>query len=581
MTNYTYRKLIKDVKSFVKPYKKQFLLGTFLRVTSDIVWLFPIWAFGEIITFTTRFSIGDSTRPFWLLMISIGGIAIYHFFAHDLAKYYIYQVAEKVSIDAQLKSLKHMFRLNIDWHEKENTGNKIRRIDHGGNGFNTIVRLYVDLLIESTISLIGISIIFYTLSWQHNAILLFFFISYFFISLFFSKKASKQSYITNVEWEKFSGSAFESINNISTIKSLNLGKRISFYLVQVARRLKGEIKKRIIWFRTRQVALNMYQEFFRQLIVVYTVICVFRGDLEVGVIAMVLLYFGKIRESAGEFAVVANELILSKIDIMRMKDILNEKATIEDSGYKSFNKNWKILQLKDVHFQYKGRKVLKNFSLDIKRGEKVGIVGLSGAGKSTLIKLLLKLYNDYDGDIYFDKTKLRDVKRTTFLDRIAVVPQDTELFNFSLRENITLEKKLHSKQKKQLSHAFKVAHVDDFMHKLPKGIESYIGEKGVKLSGGEKQRVGIARAVYRNPDILLLDEATSHLDIESEKKIQDALHQFFKETTAIVIAHRLTTIKEMDKIVIIKDGKMEEQGSFEELMKKKGEFYKLWKKQKF
>ena len=163
---------------------------------------------------------------------------------------------------------------------------------------------------------------------------------------------------------------------------------------------------------------------------------------------------------------------------------------------------------------------------------------------------------------------------------MAVVLQDTELFNASLRDNITITNQKEEKNEKLLENSIKTAHVRDFMAKLPDGIESVIGEKGIKLSGGEKQRVGIARAIFKNPQILLLDEATSHLDIESEEKIKDSLHKFLKSVTAIVIAHRLTTIKEMDKIIVIENGKIIESGNFAGLYGAKRRFFELWEKQK-
>jgi len=514
-------------------------------------------------------------------MILILIVAVYHFITQDWAKYCIYQVAERMSIDARLQSLQHLFTLNASWHEKENTGNKMRRIDRGGDSLNELLRMYVDLVVESTINLVGIGIIFYTFSWQHNALLMIFFVSYFLLSIYLTKKASKTALVANVQWEEFSGRAFESVNNIQTVKSLNLGRYFIGYLTRQSHILMQAIKKRIQWFRFRGASLNLHQEFFRQGIILYTVIGVFQGRFEVGLIAMVLLYFGKIRESAGELAEVANEFVISKIAVMRMKDILNEKPTIELSGRKTFDLNWKRITFKGVHFSYKGRKVLDDFSLQIRRGEKIGIVGLSGAGKSTLFKLLLKLHDGYEGSILFDQRALKDIKRKSFIQQVAVVPQETELFNFSLRENITLATTLNLQGKKRLKQALKVAHVHEFMPKLPQGIESPLGEKGVKLSGGEKQRVGIARAVFRQPQLLLLDEATSHLDIESEQKIQEALQQFFEKTTAIVIAHRLSTLRQMDRIVVIKGGRVAEEGAFASLIQKKGEFYRLWERQKF
>lgn len=160
-----------------------------------------------------------------------------------------------------------------------------------------------------------------------------------------------------------------------------------------------------------------------------------------------------------------------------------------------------------------------------------------------------------------------------------MVLQDTEVFNFSLKENITFANPAKSERSELFKKTLRVSYVDDFIKRLPKGVNTLIGEKGIRLSGGERQRLGIARAVFKDPQLLLLDEATSHLDIESEEKIRISLHEFFDTVTAVVIAHRLTTIKEMDTILVLENGKILERGSFQELHKRKGRFYELWEKQ--
>jgi len=472
-----------------------------------------------------------------------------------------------------------MFDIDLSWHEKESSGNKIQKIIKGGDGLHDIIRTYVNLLIESSISIIAIAVIFFTLDWKLSAILIFFFVTYYFLSYFLTKKAVQQGHIVNLEVEKYSGIRFESINNIYIIKALRVGKKIFPFIDRISHRLSKKIKKRIFFFRLRGGVLNLYQDFFRLGIVFVTTWLILQGTLGVGVIATVLLYFTKIEESASEFSESYSEFIGAKVDMLRMKEIFQEKANVENLGEKSFNSKWTSLIFKKVYFSYKHRTIIKNFSLTIKKGEKIGLVGVSGAGKSTLFKLLLKLYTNYKGEIAFDDIPLQTIKRSSYLEKVAVVPQETELFNLSLEENITLSHK--KSNKRLLEQVSRISHVKDFLHKLPNGFQSLVGEKGIKLSGGEKQRVGIARAIYKQPEILLLDEATSHLDVDSERKIQDALHNVFKDVTAIVIAHRLSTIKEMDRIVVMDEGKVIEIGTFQELMAKKGHFFSLWEKQKF
>lgn len=581
MKNIQYKniEMIKDIWSFIKPYKSKLFIGSLLRATSDIVWLFPPFALSEIITFLSSYQMGESAAYIWNLMALIAATGIYHFICREWAKNIIYQIAEQVDIDARKKSIKHMFNINLMWHEKENSGNKMQKITKGGESLSKIIRIYVDLIIESTINLIAITIIFFTLDWRLNIILVFFFISYYVLSYFLTKKAVIQAHKANIEWEKFSGITFESINNISIVKSLRIGDKITPFINKASHKLIKEIKKRVSQFRIRGGILGLYQELFHLIIVAFTIWQILIGHLEVGIIAMVLFYFGKIRESAYEFSETYSRFATAKVAMLRMKEVLLEKPTIEQSGKLDFDTHWKKLKFKKVNFSYHGQNVIKDFNLTIHKGEKIGIVGISGTGKSTLFKLILKLYNNYEGGISFDDTSLKNIKRSSYMKKVTIVPQKTELFNFSLRKNITLNQT--NGESELLQTALNISHVKDFAHKLPKGLSSLIGEKGIKLSGGEKQRVGIARAVYRQPEILLLDEATSHLDIDSERQIKDTLHKFFKNITAIVIAHRLSTIKEMDRIVLMHNGRVSEVGTFDELMEKKGKFFGLWKKQQF
>ncbi len=577
---YSNWQLIKDLAHFVRPYWKRFTLGSILRVTSDLVWLYPPFALGQIINFATTYQPGDSLQWFWQTMIIIWVAGLYHYITHDLAKYLVFPVGEQARLDAYLESMNHLFMLDMSWHEKENSGNKIQRITKGTEAIDQIMRMYIELMIESSVNIIGVTIVLMTLGPVTSLIMVSFFATYFFLSIFLTQRVKNQSLKTNMEWEVFDGLTFEAVNNISTVKSLGLRQSISAVLGKAAKQLMAAIRIRIFYYRSRSAVLNMYREFFRQVMIVYVVLSVFNGELAVGVIATLMLYFQKIATSAEEFAEVSYHFILGRIAVMRMKDILNEKPKTEISGRQILPKNWKTLRLENLTFSYGARPVLKNLNFTIKRGEKIGIVGISGTGKSTLFKLLLKLYDTYEGEIYFDKTPLSDIKRSSLVQHTSYVPQDTELFNFSLKDNVTLTNGTRL-DAKAFDHAIQIAHVKDFIHKLPNGVDSLIGEKGIKLSGGEKQRVGIARAVYKQPEILFMDEATSHLDSASEEKIQEALHSVFKNITAIVIAHRLSTLKEMDRILVMKQGELVEEGSYTSLIKKQGEFWHLWKKQKF
>ena len=224
------------------------------------------------------------------------------------------------------------------------------------------------------------------------------------------------------------------------------------------------------------------------------------------------------------------------------------------------------------HYADDNRFVLKDFSLEVKQGETIALVGESGSGKSTIVNMAIGLFTPTSGEIYIDGKNMKDLDMRSFRKRIAVVPQNTILFNGTIKDNITYGKPGVTKE--ELEKAIEAANLTNVIAKLPNGLNTDIGEHGGKLSGGQRQRISIARAIIRNPDVIIFDEATSALDTVSEAEIQSAINNLTKDRTTFIVAHRLSTIRTADKIAVMQNGTCVEYGTYDELMEKKGEFYK-------
>ncbi|PQJ73524.1 ABC transporter ATP-binding protein [Polaribacter butkevichii] len=258
----------------------------------------------------------------------------------------------------------------------------------------------------------------------------------------------------------------------------------------------------------------------------------------------------------------------------RIMTVLNTENSIKDKPNAIVKEDFTDqIQFKNISFKYKDDYVLKDFSLTINKGETVALVGQSGSGKSTLANLITRFYDVNNGDVLIDNQNIKDVTKKSLRDLMGIVSQDSILFNDTIANNINLGTKNASDE--AILEAATIANADEFIQNLPQKYQTNIGDSGNTLSGGQKQRLSIARAVLKNPPIMILDEATSALDTESEQLVQVALEKMMQNRTSLVIAHRLSTIQKADKIVVMKKGKIVEQGKHEELLAKKGEYFKL------
>ncbi len=576
---HSYRDYLQFVWQRLRPYRGRFLIASLFRLISDIAWLYPAYGIAVIINTLSTPSAGQVLRTLWTVGISLAVAVLWRMTGQFYSKYLGYQVAERAALDARLMTTQHLLRIDMQWHERENAGNKLKRIDRGAGAVSRTLRIWINSVIEITVNFVGVTWIISRTAPGLGVSLLVFLVTFLVLSHFLTKQASAMENLVDQKEEDVQGLSFEALNNIRTVKALAMTRSLGARLKNEGEEFLRRMRRRILRFQMRSSILGGWGQLFRFGSLFYLATGVYYGNFTLGFLILFQFYFGRTWESVAELSELAPDVVSAKYAVGRMERILREPVRIDDErGKRPFPKNWQTITVERLSFSYGHYAVLHDLSFTIRRGERIGIVGLSGAGKSTLFKLFMKEHEGYQGSITFDGIPLRDIEKKSYLQSMAAVLQETEVFNFTLQENITVANP--GDPRANLEQSLEIAHVNDFLGKLPLGLNTLIGEKGFRLSGGEKQRVGIARAIYKNPQILLLDEATSHLDIESEKKIQDSLHRFFQTVTAIVIAHRLTTIKEMDRILVIEGGRIIESGSFPELQAQRGRFSELWEQQR-
>lgn len=331
------------------------------------------------------------------------------------------------------------------------------------------------------------------------------------------------------------------------------------------------------WNARTFAVVNTLTDISPLIVISYAGYQVIQGQLTIGTMVAFIAYIEQLYNPLRRLINSSTTLTQAFASMDRVFEFIDVPYEVVDKpNAKVANDIRGEVEFQNISFRYQENEalIIEGLSLQVEKGETVALVGMSGGGKSTLVSLLPRFYDVTDGRILLDHIDIRDYKAQSLREQIGMVLQDTFLFSNTVRENILIGKPDATEE--EVINAAKAANAHDFISKLPNGYETKVGERGVKLSGGQKQRVSIARVFLKNPPILILDEATSALDLESEYFIQEALEKLAKDRTTFIVAHRLSTITHANKIVLIEDGNVVEQGTHQELMEKKGHYHKLF-----
>ena len=561
-------------------------------VRKRVVWAMVALVLSKVVTVATPFFYRDAVDALageGVPMFALGAISLTIVYGlarmmgigfAQLRDAVFARVAQRALRMLALETFNHIHRLSMRYHITRKTGGLSRIIERGVKGVDFLLRFLLfsigPLILELIMVGVILTILFDVTYLLVVAITIAFYVWFTFAVTEYRVKLRRQM---NDQDTDANQKAIDSLLNYETVKYFGAEAREA-----------GRYDGAMAGYEIAAIKTNYSLAFlnFGQAVIitaglvgvmVMAAIGVQNGTLTVGDFVMVNAYMIQITVPLNFLGTVYREIRQALVDMGQMFDLLEQPAEINDKpDAPELKVTGGQVRLNDVHFGYnEDRKILSGVNITAEPGQMVAIVGSTGSGKSTIGRLLFRFYDVQGGSLTIDGQDVRDVTQNSLHRQIGVVPQDTVLFNDTIGYNIAYGR--DGATQADVEAAAKAAQIHDFIAALPDGYETSVGERGLKLSGGEKQRVGIARTLLKDPPILLLDEATSALDSETEREIQEALHQAGKGRTVITIAHRLSTIADADTIIVLEKGEVVEQGTHDALLAQEGRYAQLWHRQ--
>jgi ABC-type multidrug transport system fused ATPase/permease subunit len=478
--------------------------------------------------------------------------------------------------DLICENSKHVIELPLKFHKENKIGEIFSKIERAATYLKEIISNIVFWMLPQILTIFGGIAILFFVEWRLSIGILILFSGFILITFYKTKAIIENQKKLNKITELVSGNLYDAFLNIQTIKSCAVE---NFQKQRTEKDFRQKLEPIYKNFRKSWIYLSICQDIFFSTgfvcIFGFAILLLKNNSITPGELVMCLGYLTILKHPLINLAWLWQHLKTGITTIKRTKDLLEIKTEDYNLHGKIIKEPKGEIEFRNVGFGYKkGRVVLQDINLKADAGKKIAIVGGSGEGKTTLVDLISLYFVPTSGKIFVDGIDTRKMNLSFLRKMIAYVPQEVILFNDTVKNNIKYGKPDASGA--EIVSATRAANAERFIESFPKKYDQIVGERGIKLSTGQKQRLAIARALIRDPKILILDEATSSLDSASEKLVQEALEELIKNRTTFIVAHRLSTIKKADKILVLENGKIIEQGTHLELIKKKGAYYKFY-----
>ena len=556
-----------------KPYRLRFYSATVFVIVASAIWLSVPLGLRELLD--AVFEQGDGEL---LNILAIGLMALFVVQAgfSFAGNYHLEWVGERVITDLRKKVYEHLHRLGFRFFAERRLGEITSRLTNDVGSIRTALTDSLPQLLTISFSLIGSVTLMVILNWRLSAVI---FVTVPFVTIatrYFGQKIRKLSRNIQDELADSTAVAEDALGAIRLVKAFVREEfEVSRYSDAIETLFKTARKKVVL---TQLFWAGVGILFLSTLVIIfwYGGKEVLADRLTAGDLVAFIIYALNISRSISQTSRLYTAVNTAAGASERIFELLEEVPEISDKpGATKLEKIKGSITISDLSFSYeKDRKILDSINIDVESGQTIALVGPSGAGKTTLLNLIPRFYDPQEGKILVDGVDIKTVTHKSLRSHISIVPQEVHLFGTSIKENIRYGRLDATDE--EIKAAAKDANAHDFIMDTPKGYDALIGEKGVKLSGGQRQRLAIARAILKNPEILLLDEATSSLDSESEAQVQEALYRLMKGRTTFVIAHRLSTVQHADRILVMDNGKIIEEGTHPELIEKDGLYSHLY-----
>lgn len=560
----------------LKPFHKEFYLQVFLSLLTQAGNVLRVLIMVRILNSIVANSFYEAYLYSLYYFLATIALQIFSYITDSIS---VKKIDYNIQQHLQNITFERIFKLNASQYIEDHSAVKMQVIDRGEHAIEIIIKT----LLTNTIPTV-IQIIFYLMAifYFSPIIALVTGISFLLGIIWTSRVIRKLRPLIAEDrdnWDKQRRERSETFQHLNLVKIFAVQN--NFLINYLNSRM--DVLAYSIMITMRRLNHGYTRSFFMITVRLLTIVILVRsaslGNISVGAIYAVWSYMGDIYGNITNLLSTIREMPIRFVELEKYLRIIDKQPDFEEEGAGKFVSG--DIVFKDLNFKYPKSEgsVLKNLSLTIPQGKKVAFVGVSGSGKSTIIKLLLRMYNYQEGSLSVNGVELKDMSASDLRHHIGYVEQHVDLFDTTVRENLLFGLTDKNVGEEFLNEVVEKARIDQFFHRLSKGLETQIGERGVKLSGGERQRVGIARALIKNPEILIFDEATASLDTENEKYIQEAIDEASRDRTSIIIAHRLSTIQNADVIFVMHRGELVGSGTHQELLQNNEYYQNLTKHQ--